>query len=403
MATSGHVPFESVPGFQLAAVKAGIKASGKPGLGLVVAAGAVPAAGVFTTSRVVAAPVTLCRRHLESTRGQARAIRVNAGCANACTGKQGMANARATARTAARLVGSRPAEVLVCSTGVIGHQLPMERMQDGIEAAHARLGRIRAGAFARAIMTTDLVPKAAGVRLRGLGGARLAGVCKGSGMIAPNMATMLAFLLTDAPVAPRVLQAALRAVADATFNCVTVDSDTSTNDTLLVLANGGAGGRTIARATGKRYSLFLAGLEAVCLSLAEQIAADGEGATKLVRVRVRGARTTADARRAARTIAESPLVKTALFGNDPNWGRVIAALGRSGAAMREARTTLTLCGLTMFRSGTPCAFDAKALSRRMKAKEIELEVELGLGAAACTMLTCDFSYDYVRINAEYHT
>ncbi len=393
--------FEKVPGFQVSTVSIGLKQSGNPDLGLIVADKPAAAAGVFTTNRVKAAPVTLSRRHLNACGGRVRAILVNAGNANACTGEQGMKDARECARLVAKQVGAYSREVLLCSTGIIGRKLDMKKMRAGIEAVAGI--RSRPGTFARAIMTTDLVLKSAGVRVKGLGDVVVAGVCKGSGMIAPNMATMLGFILTDAAVSHDALQVALREVTADTFNRVTVDGDTSTNDAVLAMASGAAGGRGISGPGGKRYRLLVDALQDVCASLAEQIAADGEGATKLVRVHVTGARSQNDARRAARTIAESPLVKTAMFGNDPNWGRVLAALGRSKAFMRERKVRLALCGEVLFEHGLPRDFDAAKISKRMRAREIRLEVDLGLSGHETEVLTCDLSYDYVRINAEYHT
>ncbi|MBN2711602.1 MAG: bifunctional glutamate N-acetyltransferase/amino-acid acetyltransferase ArgJ [Planctomycetes bacterium] len=393
---------ESVEGFTVTAVKAGIKKSGNLDMGLIVADKKAAAAGVFTKSTVVSPSVTLDKDHLKASGGYARAILVNAGNANTCTGAKGRKNALKCASTVAAKFGAKPEEVLVCSTGIIGHQLPMDKMLSGIESATANLGKAGTGDFARAIMTTDLTQKEAGVKIAGLGGVSIAGAAKGSGMIAPNMATMLGFILTDANVTPSVLKRALSEVVDCTFNCVTVDGDTSTNDSVLVLASG-TKGEKISRPSGKAYDLFLGGLYMVSRSLSEMIAADGEGATKLVRVRVVGARSKDDARRCARTIAESPLVKTAMFGNDPNWGRILAAAGRSGCALKEEKTMVKLCGGVMYRKGTPVKFDAAALSKKMKEKSIALDVDLGLGKGECEMLTCDFSYDYVKINAEYHT
>ena len=396
---------DQVPGFRLLAGAANIKDWHRDDLALVAAGELVPAAGLFTRNQVAAAPVQWSRRMLKRTGGFARAALLNAGCANACTGARGRDDARDCARlVAGALPDCAPADVQLCSTGVIGRPLPMERMGPAVQALAGRQDSDGLARFARAIMTTDTKPKTSARATTGLGGAVLAGVCKGSGMIAPNMATLLAVVLTDARVEPGVLKTALRAAADQSFNSVTVDGDTSTNDTLLLMASGKAGrASAVDEAKGARYGRFLDALMATCLDLAEQIARDGEGATKLVRVRVAGAKTASDARRAARTIAESPLVKTAMFGNDPNWGRVIMALGRSGAAMREDRTGLRLCGEWMFREGAPLPFDAEALSAKMRAPEVELDVDMGLGRHGCLMLSCDFSCDYVKINADYTT
>ncbi|MDR1612950.1 MAG: bifunctional glutamate N-acetyltransferase/amino-acid acetyltransferase ArgJ [Planctomycetota bacterium] len=396
---------EKVPGFKIATAQANIRDWEKPrdDLAIIVADAPVTAAGVFTQSKVVAAPVNICRKHLKAGGGVARAVLVNAGVANACTGKTGRENALRSLRRVADRLKAPPKQILVASTGVIGRQLPMDRMEAGIDLALGRLGEGRPGAFARAIMTTDTRPKQAGAAIAGLDGVIAAGACKGSGMIAPNLATMLAFILTNATVSPKALGEAASIVADGTFNRVTIDGDTSTNDSLLILASGVAGGPAVDKPSGKRFDRLLEGLHDVALSLSVMLARDGEGATKLVRVRIVGAAKGKDAVRAGRTIAESPLVKTAMFGNDPNWGRIMMALGRSGARVDEARTSVKLCGRAMFHQGRPEEFDAAELSRLMRVPEVYLEVDLGLGEAAAEFLTCDFSTDYVRINADYTT
>ncbi len=394
----------TVPGFRLAAVPAGIKASGAEDLGLIVADVPASAAGVFTRNRFQAAPVLLTKSHLAASRGRARAVLVNAGCANACTGEGGVADAEATAAHLAARLDCPSEEVLVCSTGVIGQRLPMEKMREGTDRAVRALdtdGGDRL--FARAILTTDLVTKTATATIDGPTGGAIWGVAKGSGMIAPNMATMLGFLLTDISATPAVLEAALHRVSPGTFNAVTVDGDTSTNDTVLLLASGAAKGSPLRKPEGEGFERFVTALGTACASLARQIAADGEGATKCVRVRVVGAVSRADAERAARTVAESPLVKTALFGNDPNWGRIVAALGRSGAAVRPETTSVRLAEVPIFRKGMGLDFDAADLSRRMHGKDLAIEIDLGVGEGEAEILTCDLSYDYVRINAEYHT
>lgn len=387
-------------GFLAAGVAAGIKPSGNPDIALIVSDRPAAAAAIFTTNRVCAAPVHVTREHVRG--GVARAIAVNAGCANACTGEQGMRDARRMAATVAGLIRVRPEEVLVASTGVIGRMLPMDRLEAGLKDAAGRLSRDGDIAAARAIMTTDTRPKEIAVEVE-VGGRtlRLGGMCKGSGMIAPNMATMLAFLTTDAEVAPALLQPLLREAADRTFNCVTVDGDTSTNDTLAILANGASGVRV---ATGTReYEAFRGGLLHVCTHLAKELARDGEGATKLVEIQVTRAESAAQGRQVAMAIANSPLVKTALFGNDPNWGRILCAAGYSGAAIDPAKVNLTVCGIPLVRAGEPIPFDIPATSQAMRVPEILIEVDLGLGTTSTSVWTCDFSYDYVRINAEYTT
>ncbi len=388
----------NVSGFQIKAVKAGIKASGKLDLGIIIAEQDAVAAGVFTQSKVVAAPVTLSREVLTENPQRIRAIIVNAGNANACTGAEGMQNARNIAAAAAATIGAEAGQILQCSTGIIGEQMPMEKYLAGITALSQTTGDMGAE-FTEAILTTDLVKKEASKEL--LGGA-IAGVCKGSGMIAPNMATMLAFVLTDINITQPLLQQALSTVVPLTFNAVTVDSDTSTNDTVLLLSSCRQGS-TITSADSAEYREFTAGLQEVCFALAEQIARDGEGATKIVRVRIKGAASESDARLAARTVAESPLVKTAMFGCDPNWGRVIAALGRSGCALEESKTDIFLCGELLLSKGVPQKFNAKQVSELMQAKDITITADLNLGNSEMTMLTCDYSYEYIKINAEYHT
>ncbi|MDR3211402.1 MAG: bifunctional glutamate N-acetyltransferase/amino-acid acetyltransferase ArgJ [Planctomycetota bacterium] len=396
---------EEVGGFRAATLKANIRdwEKARDDLALIVADSPAAAAGVFTRSRAAAAPVTLDRRHLKASAGLARAVLVNAGVANACTGRPGAAAALASAKQLATLLGAPPEQVLVASTGVIGRQLPREKMQEGINKIVPRLGHTRPGAFARAILTTDLRPKESSQVLAGLEGAVIAGACKGSGMIAPHMATMLAFILTDAWVSPAVLQEALARTAELTFNRVTVDGDTSTNDSLFILASGNRSQARIDRAAGKNFDLFLEGLYGVSLDLARQIAFDGEGATKLVTIRVSGGASERDAKLAGRAIAESPLVKTAMFGNDPNWGRIMMAVGKSGARMVTEKTTVSLCQEVMFRQGAPVDFAPAVLSKKMRSPEVEIAVELGLGKGEAVFYTCDFSYDYVKINADYTT
>ena len=387
-----------VPGFEIKAVKAGIKASGKLDLGLIAASDRAIGAGVFTQSKVVAAPVTLSREVLRTNAENIKAIIVNAGNANACTGEEGLANARAVSERAASLLGVNPEQILQCSTGIIGEQLPISSILKGIDdlmTADAEMGR----EFAEAIMTTDQVRKEASIELS-IG--HIAGVCKGSGMIAPNMATMLGFILTDVNISQKLLQQALADVVTLSFNAVTIDSDTSTNDTVLLLSSCRRG-EEITDTSSAGYIEFKNGLYEICFSLAEQVAKDGEGATKIVRISVTGAASTDDARKAARTVAESPLVKTAMFGCDPNWGRIIAALGRSGCEMDEKYTDITICAHKLLDQGTPQKFDAQEVSTLLKENDIHIEINLNIGESEMTILTCDYSYDYIKINADYHT
>ena len=390
----------SPEGFRASGVAAGIKPSGNSDLALIVSDFPASAAAVFTTNRVFAAPVLVSRRHIED--GHARAIVVNAGSANACTGEQGLRDAQRMTDLTAEVLEVAPADVLVASTGVIGRTLPMERVEVGIRRASAALSASGAADAARAIMTTDTRPKEVALEVPGDGRTvRIGGICKGSGMIAPNMATLLAFLTTDAEVWPEVLHASLRSVVERTFNCVTIDGDCSTNDMVSIFANGASGVRITPGSPA--HHCFCDALLEVCTYLSREIARDGEGATKLVEVRVTGARSFLEARQTGKAIANSPLVKTALFGNDPNWGRILCAAGYSGVEIDPARTDLSLCGIPLVRGGEPVPFDEGATSEAMKSPEIEVLLDLNQGAADAAVWTCDFSYDYVRINAEYTT
>ena len=391
-----------VPGFRSAGVRCGIKARG-PDLALIASDGPAHAAGVFTQSTVVGAPVSLSRERVR--RGVVRAIVANSGCSNVAMGARGMRDARTMTALAARTVGCRPDEVLVASTGVIGHPLPMEKIEAGILAAGRALRPEGLSKAARAILTTDLTPKCASLRTRIDGRTvTLAGIAKGSGMIEPNLATMLSFLITDAAVAPPLLRRLLRAAADESYNRVTVDGETSTSDTVFLLANGRAGNSLLRDATSAGARRFAGVLGELTRELARAIARDGEGATKLVTVRVSGARRADDALRAARRIANSMLVKTALFGGDPNWGRILQTAGAAQVAIALDRAEVRLGGVTVFRNGSPTGAAARRRAGRALArKEVDVELDLGAGRHAATVWTCDLSYDYVAINAEYTT
>jgi glutamate N-acetyltransferase/amino-acid N-acetyltransferase len=395
-------------GFSFSASACGIRRGGGPDVALIVSERPATAAAVFTTNLVQAAPVVVSRLHLRRGARGMRAILVNSGNANCCTGEPGMRAARQTAAELARALGCKPEQVLVNSTGVIGVPLPAEKIFRAIPALAAR----RAGAAAafatvtRAIMTTDTRAKWAAARFRAGGKTvRLLGCAKGAGMIHPNMATMLAFVLTDAAVAPAVLQRGLREVASRTFNCISVDGDTSTNDTLAVLANGASGVATLARHTSLATRRFTDALERVCRSLALQIVADGEGAARVVEIAIRGARSDADAKCIANTIATSPLVKTALAGADPNWGRILAAAGRSGVRFAPQRTRIWLAGVPVFGHGVPLPFDERRAHRVMLQKSYSIEMELGEshGRGQANVWTCDFTTEYVKVNASYRT
>jgi glutamate N-acetyltransferase/amino-acid N-acetyltransferase len=359
-------------------------------------------AGTFTTNLVHAAPVKLCKANLAGGRG--RAIVINSGNANACTGPQGMEDARRMGTLTAQALGVDEKLVYVCSTGTIGIPMPMAKVEAGIPKVAAALSPAGGADVARAIMTTDTVPKEIAVQVEIDGvPVRIGGITKGAGMISPNMATMLCFITTDAAVEQRALQAALSAAVDDTFNGITIDGDQSTNDTVLVLANGAAGNATLS-AAHPAWAAFEGALRHVCSHLATAIVKDGEGATKLVTLTVTGAATREDARLAARAVATSMLCKTAWFGGDPNWGRIIAAVGRSGANVAEDRVGIRFDGSPVVRAGclAPGA-SLKDLARIFAQKAFTIEIDLGIGAAHASVLTCDCSIDYVKINAEYMT
>jgi glutamate N-acetyltransferase/amino-acid N-acetyltransferase len=387
-------------GFRAAGVRAGIKASGDLDLALLVSDTPASAAAVFTTNLVQAAPVLVSRAHLGRSGGVARAIVVNSGCANACTGDQGMRVAQDMAAETARLLDCPVEQVLVASTGVIGVALPIEKVRSGLPAALRALGADQGPTAARAIMTTDPFPKEAAARTT-IGGrdVLIGGMAKGAGMIEPMLATMLAFVTTDAAVPRPLLERALRDAVSDTFNAITVDGDCSTNDAVMLLANG-ASGATVDEAS---YDAFAGALRAVCLELAIGIVRGGEGATKLVRVNVIGAETSDQARRAAKAIANSLLVKTAIHGGDPNWGRLIAVAGRAGVGFELTRAAVTIGQTVLFKDGNPHDENAPRAAEYLKGKEIVVEVDLGAGQASSTVWTCDLSADYVRINADYRT
>jgi glutamate N-acetyltransferase / amino-acid N-acetyltransferase len=391
-------------GFRAAAVAAGIKKTeGDLDLALVFSdSEKTAAAAVFTTNLVAAAPVVLSRAQLKASRGWARAVLANAGNANAATGKAGYNASLATVRETARLLKIPANQVLVASTGVIGVPLDAGRIVGILPTLVSNLSADCGIRIARSIMTTDTFPKSSVLRAT-IGGKpmHLAGVAKGSGMIHPHMATMLAFITTDAAVAPIDLQRFLRRAADDSFNRITVDGDTSTNDTLIALASGNSGVRV--PSGGRMASLFLEGLLQISTELARMVARDGEGARKLVAVEVHGARNAADADRAARAIANSPLVKTAIAGSDPNWGRVLAAAGYSGARFDPTRTDIRVNNLWLCRRGLDTGFDEAAARRELDQAEIGITLDLHAGKSSATIWTCDFTHDYITINASYRT
>jgi glutamate N-acetyltransferase/amino-acid N-acetyltransferase len=384
-------------GFFAGAVSAGIKNEAVTRLDLAILSSEKPctAAAVFTTNQIQAAPVILTRQRISG--GRLKAIVANSGIANACTGEPGMADAVEVAEVAAQHIGMTPEEVAVASTGIIGRRLPMLRLKVGI--GKLELSPEGGLDFARAIMTTDTVSKEVAVKGDGY---VIGGAAKGAGMIHPDMATMLGFITTDAPVAPDFLKAALREAVDASFNMISVDGDTSTNDMVIVLANGAAGGEVIT-SRSRRGAGFKRALRSVCISLARAIARDGEGATRLIEVKVTGAASKSDARQIARTVVSSSLVKTAVNGNDPNWGRVLAAVGYSGARVEADRIDLEIGGVSLVEKGLPVLFDRDELAALLSGGEVYITVRLHIGRATATAWGCDLSAEYVKINSEYTT
>ncbi len=387
-------------GFEAAGVACGIKASGLD-LALIVATPPARAAGIFTTNLAVAAPVVVTREHLRRSKGTAAAIVVNSGCANACTGEQGLRAAHTMATDTAHLVGCSEDQVLVSSTGVIGEQLDGAKLTQGITQAAGALGRDGHQAAAEAIMTTDPWAKEAAVRATTPAGVfHVGGMAKGAGMIEPNMATMLAFLTTDAAVEPVPLQRALADAAADTFNAITVDGETSTNDMVLLLA----GSRSGVHIDDTGYPAFVDALQAVCRELALAIVKGGEGATKLIAITVTGARSIAEARQTARAIANSPLVKTAVHGGDPNWGRLVALAGRPGDAFDLAHARVRVGEVELFGDEQIFADREPAAAEHLSGTEVEIGVDVGTGGTgSATVWTCDLSAEYVHINADYRT
>lgn len=387
-------------GFRAAGVASGIKPD-RLDLALVVADGPCASAGVFTANLAQAAPVVVSRQHLAGCR--TRAIVANAGCANAATGAAGLADAREMAALGARAAGCAVEEVVVASTGVIGVRLPMEKVRAGIAAAFPRLSREGGADAARAILTTDTKPKQTLVEFLGAGvTCRVGGMAKGAGMIAPNLATMLAFFTTDAAVAPGLLARALREAVGESLNRITVDGDTSTNDCAVVLASGGSGAPTIER-EGADYDAFRHALTEAARQLARMLVSDGEGVTRIAEVRVEGARSSADADRIARTVAESPLVKTALHGGDPNWGRVLAAVGRAGVPLDISRVSLWIGDVHVAESGAAREYVEQTAAAAMQEQPVRLRIRLAEGEASGWIWTSDFSHGYVDINAHYRS
>lgn len=395
-------PITTTPGFRSAGVSCGIKSSGKPDVALIVADDPCVAAGMYTTNIVRAPSVVVTQQHLKS--GTARAIVIVSGNANTCVGEDGLRDAREMAALTGKGLGIPPTQVAVACTGIIGVPLPMKKVAAGIEQAVVALGTDPEAAVAEAILTTDTKAKLARRTVR-IGGkvAHVGGIAKGSGMIHPNMATMLAFLTTDAELPLDLLQEALKTAVDVSFNSITVDGDMSTSDTVLLLANGRAQHAPITSAKASGYVAFLETLSVVCTDLARQIAADGEGATKLLTVTCKGAPSDAAARELARAVARSNLVKTAAFGNDPNWGRVMAALGSCGVVFNPAKVDIWMNGVQVARQGGPANCNPARTRKAISKPELRIVVDVHAGTHEWTAYSCDLGYDYVKINAEYHT
>jgi glutamate N-acetyltransferase / amino-acid N-acetyltransferase len=384
-------------GYLAAGIAAGIK---KKGLDLAVLFSSQPASGaaVFTLNRVQAAPVLLSKKHLKASGGRIRAVLLNSGCANACTGNKGLRDALVSVQALASLLELDPSQILVASTGVIGAPLPIRRILTGISAAVSALSSRGGDAAARAVMTTDTREKTfAAQTIVGGKRIRIGGMAKGAGMIHPNLATMLSVITTDARVAPAQLDTILRRVVERTFNCLTIDGDTSTNDMVALIANGASGVRVDVRSAAH----FERGLEKICSDLAKSIARDGEGATKFVEILVENAPSFAAARQIAKAIAHSPLVKTALYGQEFNWGRILCAAGYSGVPFDPDTVTLSLCGIPIFRKGVAISAARSRAERAMKSRDIEIGLNLGSGRSSARVWTCDLSRAYVDINSSY--
>jgi glutamate N-acetyltransferase/amino-acid N-acetyltransferase len=391
-------------GFVASGVRAGIRKK-RPDLALFVAPEGATAAALFTKNRFQAAPVVLSRAALRRSGGRARGVVINAGCANAVTGEAGLQAARRVRARAAALLSCPPEEILLASTGVIGIALPDGKVRAALPGAFLRLSPSGGEAASHAILTTDVGPKVAQASFRHGGRrGRIVGIAKGAGMIHPDMATMLVVLMTDAPATPEFLKGALRVAADRTFHVISVDGDTSTNDTVFLLASGALGGPPLRAARqGNGADGFHRALCEVCHALALMIVRDGEGATRLMEVRVTGGRTGREARLAAHAVATSPLVKTALSSGDPNWGRILGAVGRSGARFSPRRVSLVVGDLALVRGGVPLAYRERDAAQRFSRERVVLTLGLGAGRATASKITCDLGHDYIALNADYRS
>jgi len=404
----------TVPGFDAAGIAAGIKTSGAPDLTLIASQTPCRAAATFTTNKFPAAPVIYDQQVLNLNPEGIHAVIINSGCANACTGVEGAANTKRTAEAVASALGASENSVLVMSTGVIGVQLPMEKLLAGAPKVAEALRPDGWEDAARAIMTTDTRPKLFTHTATIDGKAvRFTGISKGAGMIHPNMATMLSTIVTDAHIAQPLLQQALSAAVGKSFNCISIDGDTSTNDTVILLANGFAGNTEITSTDSADYSAFVDALTTICVDLSQAVVRDGEGVTKFVTIQVNGAVSDAEAHAGANTVATSPLVKTAFFGSDANWGRILAAIGRAGIAVEPAKCSLFVTGgatkgerlpeLQLVAAGTPLRYQEADAAARFAQAELDVRVELGLGNGSATVWTCDLSHEYVSINGDYRS
>lgn len=394
----------SPEGFTAAGVTCGIKESGKKDLAIFAADRDVSCALVTTRNQIIGAPVVWCRKILPRGYGKVRGMVINSGNSNVCTGPQGVKNAETMATLTAKQLECPAEKVLVASTGIIGHRLPMSKIRKGIVEAASRLGKRNDSAAVQAIMTTDTREKSALVMTEIDGKpVRVAGIVKGSGMIAPSMATMIAVITTDAAISPRILNKALKEAVHLSFNAITVDSDTSTSDTVAVLASGLAGNKTINTTTSPAYRKLVGVLLEVCSELARAVVRDGEGATKIINVTVKNARNDQDAEIAAKSVANSPLFKTAMHGCDPNWGRIAMALGKSSAKVQAEKLSIRIGTTTVFRNGQGAKFTEKKVSEYLANPDIEIVCDLGLGQGSFSALTCDLTREYITINADYTT
>lgn len=388
-------------GFSAAGVKAGIKKSGNPDLAVIYTKTEAVVAGTFTQNQVAAAPVFASKKVVAT--GTAHAVVSNSGCANACTGAVGDADAKKTQEVAAAALGCDPLDVIVGSTGVIGVPLPMDKVEAGVKQAVSELDPDGSEKAANAIITTDTHTKSCSTTIT-VGGkeVRFGAIAKGSGMIRPNMATMLCYITTDLAIDQKLLQEALSTVVETTFNMISIDGDMSTNDMVIVMANGEAGNAKITE-KGADYDKVVETLHAISKGMAERIASDGEGATKFLKIHVHGTKSFADAKTVGMAVANSPLVKTAFFGEDPNWGRVICAVGYAGVPMDPEKTVVSFGGIPVYAHGVGANADKDALAKAMAEHDIMIDIDLADGPEEATVFSCDFSYEYVKVNGEYHT